>query len=116
MRSADTDTADTPDAPGPSRNGDNGRDPAGRFAPGNAGGPGNPHAKQVGALRSAMLRAVTEEDMEAILGKLVTLARSGNVPAAKEVLDRCLGRHLEADLLERLEQLEAVLGPERAAE
>jgi len=94
----------------------NGRDTAGRFAPGNSGGPGNPHAKQVGSLRSAMLRAVSEEDMEAILGKLVALARSGNVPAAKEVLDRCLGRHLEADLLERLEQLEEALEPRRAAQ
>ena len=54
--------------------------------------------------------------MEAILGKLVSLARSGNVPAANEVLDRCLGKHLEADLLERLEQLESVLNPTRAAE
>jgi len=94
----------------------NGRDKGGRFVPGNSGGPGNPHAKQVAALRSAMLSAVSEEDMQAILGRLVALARSGNVPAAKEVLDRCLGRHLEADLLERLEQLEAVLAPRRAAE
>lgn len=56
-----------------------------------------------------MLEAVTEKDMAAILGTLVELAKGGNVPAAKEVLDRCLGRTLEADLLERLEQLEASL-------
>lgn len=93
----------------------NGRERTGRFAPGNSGGPGNPHAKQVGALRSALLRAVSEDDMQAIIGKLVAQARSGSVPAAKEVLDRCLGRHLEADLLERLEQLEAVLEPRRVA-
>ena len=111
MQSTDTDTTDNPDAPGPSRNGVNGRDPAGRFAPGNAGGPGNPHAKQVGALRSAMLRAISEEDMQEIVAKLVALARSGNVPAAKEVLDRCLGKVQEADLLERLDLLEGVLMP-----
>ena len=93
----------------PSANGSNGRDTSGRFTQGNAGGPGNPHARRVGALRSAMLAAVTEEDMAAILGKLVELAKSGSVPAAKEVLDRCLGRTLEQDLLERLEQLEAMV-------
>lgn len=95
----------------PSANGTNGRDRTGRFAAGNPGGPGNPHARRVAALRSAMLGAVTDDDMEAIVSKLIALARSGNVPAAKEVLDRTLGRHLEADLLERLEQLETVIGP-----
>lgn len=106
MRSADV---DTPDTPGPSTNGVNGRDLAGRFLPGNRGGPGNPLAKRVAALRGAMLDAVSEEDIRAIVGKLVELAKAGNVPAAKEVLDRCVGRTLEADLLERLEQLEEVL-------
>lgn len=107
MRSDDT---ETPEGPKPSPDGPNGRDAAGRFAKGNSGGKGNPYAKRVALLRKAMLDAVTEEDIGAILGKLVELALSGNVPAAKEVLDRCLGRTLEADLLERLEQLEGVLG------
>ena len=90
----------------PSPNGANGRGSTGRFTLGNPGGPGNPYAKRVAALRAAMLDAVSEEDMAAVLGKLIELAKAGNVPAAKEVLDRCLGRTLEADLLERLEQLE----------
>ncbi len=107
MRSTD---ADTPDTPEPSPNGANGRDAAGRFAAGNLGGPGNPYAKRVAALRGAMLNAVSEEDMGAILARLVELAKAGNVPAAKEVLDRCLGRTLEADFIERLEQLEETLG------
>ena len=47
--------------------------------------------------------------MNAIAAKLVELAKSGSVPAAKEVLDRCLGRPVEADLLERLEELEELL-------
>lgn len=93
----------------PSPNGPSGRDSTGRFAQGNPGGPGNPYAKRVAALRGAMLEAVTKKDMAAILGKLVELAKSGSVPAAKEVLDRCLGRSLEADLLERMEQLEGQL-------
>ena len=93
----------------PTRNGSDGRDERGRFALGNSGGPGNPHAKQTGKLRSAMLKAVTEKDMRAVVMKLVELAKSGNVPAAKEVLDRCLGRPVEADLIERLDQVEELL-------
>ncbi len=93
----------------PLRNGSDGRDERGRFAPGNSGGPGNPHAKQTGKLRSAMLAAVTEKDMRDVVMKLVELAKSGNVPAAREVLDRCLGRPVEADLIERLDQVEELL-------
>jgi hypothetical protein len=57
-----------------------------------------------------MLEAVSEDDMRAIAAKLIELARSGNVQAVKEVLDRCLGRPVEADFVERLEQLEEALG------
>ena len=95
------------DAPSP--NGSNGRDGRGRFSKGNSGGPGNPYAQQVGKLRSALLRAVSEADMQAIVGRLVELAKEGNVQAAKEVIDRCIGRPVEADLFERIEQLEAVM-------
>ncbi len=56
-----------------------------------------------------MLAAVSDKEMKAIVKKLVELAKRGNVPAAKEVLDRCLGRPVEADLLERLEELEELL-------
>ena len=79
------------------------------MAPGNGGGPGHRHAKQVGKLRSAMLAAVSDKEMKAVVKKLVELAKSGNVPAAREVLDRCLGRPVEADLLERLAELEELL-------
>ena len=113
MRRTDTDSSDNADAPGPSPNGLNGRDTAGRFAPGNSGGPGNPYAKRVAALRAAMLDGVAEEDMRAVLSKLVELAKAGSIPAAKEVLDRCLGRTLEADLIERIEQLEDALARPR---
>lgn len=92
----------------PSPNGHNGRGASGRFAKGNPGGPGNPHAQQVGKLRSAMLRAVTEADVKAIVARLVKLAKEGNVQAAREVLDRCVGKPTEADLIARIEQLERV--------
>ena len=85
------------------------RDARGRFAKGNSGGPGNPLGGQVARLRSAMLTAVSVEDMQAIVRQLVELAKGGNVQAAKEVFDRCLGRPVEADLLERIGELEDAL-------
>lgn len=90
----------------PSTNGDNGRDDRGRFAEGNRGGPGNPHAKRVAKLRSALLDAVTEDDLQAIIAALVRKAKGGDIMAAKILLDRVLGKPLEADIIERLERLE----------
>jgi hypothetical protein len=90
-----------------------GRAAGGRFAPGNPGGPGNPYAKAIGQLRSALLAAVTPDVIHAIIACLVEEAKRGNVAAAREVLDRCLGRPVEADLLIRLEALEETM--ERSA-
>lgn len=87
----------------------NGRDARGRFTKGNPGGPGNPAAKRVAALRMALLEAVTEDDMRVIVRRLVKEAKAGNIQAAREVLLRTLGRPLEADLVERLDELEDIL-------
>ena len=76
---------------------------------GYAGGPGNPHAKRVAELRSAMLSAVTEDDIREIVQKLVAMAKEGDIAAAREVLLRTLGRPVESDLLERLEGLEELI-------
>jgi hypothetical protein len=67
----------------------------GRFRPGNTGGPGNPYAKRTAKLRTALLRAVKPEDIEAAVAKLVEKAKAGELPAIKELLDRCLGRPKE---------------------
>ncbi len=83
-----------------------GRDGTGRFLPGNRGGPGNPHARQVAALRSALLATVTASDLREMTTKLIALAKSGNVMAIKEVYDRTLGKPVEADLIERIEAME----------
>jgi hypothetical protein len=99
----------------PTTNGLDGRDGRGRFAAGNAGGPGNPYTKQTARLRAALLAAVTEEDIKAIVSKLIEQARGGNIPAAREVLDRTLGRSQEAELLQRVEELEAALAGVRGA-
>lgn len=93
----------------PSPNGTNGRDEGGRFTKGNPGGPGNPHAKRIGQLRSALLEAVTDDDWRAVVRKLIDDAIAGDKAARAELLDRVLGRPIEADLLERIEQLEEAL-------
>src|SRR5262245_24347606 len=91
----------------PSANGSNGRDESGRFVEGNAGGPGNPHGKRVARLRSAMLASVTPDDLRAICAKLVEQAKAGSIPAAREVLDRCIGRNVSVeDLTGWVERME----------
>jgi len=88
----------------PSPNGGNGaRDARGRFAVGNPGGPGNPYAKQVGRIRSLILEAVTEDDLRAIVAGLVERAKAGDMAAARELLDRLVGRPataIDADQIE----------------
>lgn len=64
----------------------------GKFAAGNPGGPGNPHAGQVARLRSAMLEAVTLDDMRAVARKLVEMALQGDLKAVDLLLTRTLGK------------------------
>ena len=83
-----------------------GRDKRGRFAAGNAGGPGNPFARQTAALRQALLDAVTAEDMQAVARALIESARQGNVQAAKVLLGYTIGKPApppEPDLLDAQE-------------
>src|SRR5262245_16842731 len=75
----------------PSPNG-NSRDGRGRFGPKNPGGPGNPFARQVAALRQVVLDAITAEDMQKIVRKLIELAADGNVAAARLLLSYALGK------------------------
>jgi hypothetical protein len=70
----------------------NGRDSKGRFAPGNSGGPGNPFARQTAQLRSALVRRVTSEDMEAIADELVFKAKNGNLAAIKLLFQYVIGK------------------------
>ncbi|MDZ4685022.1 MAG: hypothetical protein SH850_08020 [Planctomycetaceae bacterium] len=76
----------------PSPNSSNGRDDSGKFLPGNAGGPGNPHAGRVSKLRAALLNAITEDDITAVAKAIVESAKLGDVAAAKLLFERCLGR------------------------
>jgi hypothetical protein len=94
-------TANTAPAPG-------GRGPRGRFAPGNRLARGNPLAQRVQLLRTALLEAVSVDDIIEIVERLKrdAKARNGNT-AAKVLLDRVYGPPQPLDILERLEQLEA---------
>jgi hypothetical protein len=78
----------------------------GRFAKGNPGGPGNPHARRAARLRAAMYKAVTPADLRDVISALLSSAKGGDVSAAKELMQRLLGPPEAIDLLERLAALE----------
>jgi len=86
-----------------------GRGTGGRFVAGNPGGPGNPHARRVSAMRAAILAAVTDEDLKAIARALVKKAKGGDVPAARELLGRLVGDLAAAELEARIAALEEAL-------
>jgi hypothetical protein len=89
----------------PSANGANGdlRDEKGRFLPGNKGGPGNPYVRETARLRSLIHDAVSDEDLKAVIARLVETAKQGgrgSAAAARELLDRLLGKarqHIDLD-------------------
>ena len=99
----------------PSTNGANGRDTRGRLVKGNAGGPGNPHVARVGELRAAMLKALTPAAVRRAVAALIREAEKDNVQAIRELLDRAVGRPVEADLIERLDKLKQHLQKEEPA-
>jgi len=77
----------------PSPNGDNGdRDAAGRFAKGNAGGPGNPFARATARLRAELVASVEPADIREVVGVLIGKAKAGDMAAVRELLDRAIGK------------------------
>lgn len=93
----------------PSPTAANGRSTGGRFAAGNKLAKGNPHAKRVARLRSALLKAVSPADLRDVITALLTAAKGGDVAAARELLQRLLGPTESIDLLDRLHVLEQQL-------
>jgi len=73
------------------------KDPrTGRFLKGNKGGPGgNAEAARVRAYRQEFLRALTPADVRKVVLKVAKLAAAGESWAAKELLDRALGKSKE---------------------
>jgi hypothetical protein len=79
------------------------RDASGRFKAGNRGGPGNPFARQVAALRQAMLNRVTAENIERLMDKLLELADQGSIQAIKLVLAYTIGKPQPAPNPDRMD-------------
>jgi hypothetical protein len=69
-----------------------GRDAKGRFAKGNPGGPGNPFARHVAKLRTALVQCVGEEDIRHIAKGLLSNARMGHLPSVRILLMYVLGK------------------------
>lgn len=73
----------------PSTNGS--RKVNGQFGEGNKYGKGNPHAQKVARLRTAMIEAVSIDDMQAIVTALVTQAKAGDIQSIKILLPYLIG-------------------------
>jgi hypothetical protein len=71
---------------GPLEPSGDGRDASGRFARGNRAGRGNPFAKRVAALRRTVYEAISEDDMRAVVRRIVEMALGGDIHAIREVL------------------------------
>src|SRR5262245_3955424 len=83
-----------------------GRDGKGRFARGNSLGQGNPFARRVAALRSALLEEVDEAKFRRMVRDLVAMALDKDLAAIKPVFHYVLGKPtamVNPDDLDRLE-------------
>lgn len=85
------------------------RDSAGRFLKGNPGGPGNPFARKVAALRSALLAALTEEDVRRLARRLMADADAGDVAAARLLFLYAIGKPGSAVDPDTLDQQELAM-------
>ena len=103
----------------PPYHGDNGRDSRGRYTKGNKGGPGNPFARRIAALRRAFCEVVTDDDLLELSRRLLDKAKAGNLVAAKLLLAYTVGRPTDAvdpDTLDLHEWLLYQKGPARPEE
>ena len=74
----------------------------GKFAKGNTASKGHKQREQVRAneFKRIFQEAISFEDMKAVAEAMLTKAKGGDVKAAKEVLDRCMGKAPQAVKLE----------------
>ena len=83
------------------------RKPNGTFARGNKGGTGNPYARKVASLRNLFYETVTDEDMKAIIQRLVADAKDGDPIARKELFNRMIGKPVDSPHPDELNSHEA---------
>lgn len=89
-----------------------GRDPvSGKFIKGNGFGRGNPFGRITALLRSALIDAVSPEEMAEIVKTLIGKAKKGDVAAANIIFDRAIGKPVEAANPDRLDidELEIII-------
>jgi hypothetical protein len=72
--------------------GASGRDARGRFAAGYRGGPGNPFARRLAALRHDLCTATSDDDIRTIARQLLHQAQGGDLPAINALFRSALGR------------------------
>jgi hypothetical protein len=53
--------------------------------------PQNPFGRKLAALRATMVDSVTEDDLRAVLAKLLERAKAGDLGCIREVLNRAVG-------------------------
>jgi len=95
----------------PTPNGSLGRDlVSGRFTAGNPGGPGNPYARRVAAMRTQLLDAVDSDGIAEVARAMLAAAKAGDTAAARLVLSYAVGPPLPAADPDRLDasELEAL--------
>jgi len=95
--SADADKLSPANNGASGRNRDRNRDKLGRFGPGNPGSSGGVLQRRVHALRLAVTDAVSPADIKDVMLALLRAAKAGDVPAAKEFLDRAIGKPRDMD-------------------
>jgi hypothetical protein len=80
------------------------RDPQGHFLKGNAGGPGNPHARHCARMLEMFRNSITDEEMYGLCRVLFERASGGDMGALKMIWQYKLGKPLPApnpDMIDR---------------
>ena len=78
----------------------------GRFAKGNRGGPGNPHAREMAKNRKAILEFYNEERLQEFLFKMHMWAMMGNAAAIKMISSYLFGKPSDCVDPDKLDQQE----------
>jgi hypothetical protein len=69
-----------------------GRAANGTFAKGHHHSRGNPFVKELHAMRVRLYNAVSNEDFDAVVKKMIELAREGSIQAAKLLIEHLAGK------------------------
>jgi hypothetical protein len=91
----------------PSTHGNGGRGADGKFRPGNRLGQGNPLAGRAAKIRAILLKKLTPKRAATIAEMIIVKAEAGDLAYIRELLDRTIGKPTNAEVMERIEALEA---------